>query len=168
VTAELPEALQSRADQLRQAHFPPERNFLKAHVTLFHALPPMVEGEVRQTLAQEASASPIPARLEGVIDLGGGTALRITSPAMLALRERLAERFHGLLTPQDQQTPRLHVTVQNKVGRSEARALQQALAALIEPRAFVFRGLALHRYRGGPWETVQRWTFRGKPGRHEL
>ena len=34
VTAELPEALQSRADQLRREHFPPERNFLKAHVTV--------------------------------------------------------------------------------------------------------------------------------------
>jgi hypothetical protein len=167
VTAELPEALQSRADQLRQAHFPPERNVLKAHVTLFHALPPMVEAELREVLAHEARAGPVPAQLEGIMDLGRGTALRITSPAMLALRERLAERFHGLLTPQDQHAPRLHVTIQNKVERSEARALQQALAARIEPGPFAFRGLALHRYRGGPWETVQRWPFRGKPGHHE-
>lgn len=167
VTAELPEALQSRADQLRQAHFPPERNVLKAHVTLFHALPPMVEDELREVLAHEARASPVPARLEGLMDLGRGTALRIASPAMLALRERLAERFHGLLTPQDQHAPRLHVTIQNKVEPAAAKALQQALAAQVEPRAFAFRGLALHRYRGGPWETVQRWPFRGKPGRHQ-
>lgn len=162
VTAELPQALQSRADQLRAAHFPPERNFLKAHLTLFHALPPSVEAEVRDALAAEARGSPVPARVDGVMSLGRGTALKIVSPAMLALRERLADRFHGLLTPQDQHAPRLHVTVQNKVSPDVARSLQAALAARIEPSEFRFQGLGLHRYRGGPWETVHRWAFRGK------
>lgn len=161
VTAELPEALQSRADQLRREHFPPERNQLPAHVTLFHALPPQYEDELRDLLAAEAKARPVPARLEGVMSLGGGTALKLTSPAMLALRERIAERFHGLLTAQDQQVPRLHVTVQNKVSSFKAKALQAELAAVIEPRDFTFAGLALHRYRGGPWEPVKRWSFRG-------
>ncbi|GGD89817.1 hypothetical protein GCM10011515_06790 [Tsuneonella deserti] len=161
MTAELPEALQSRADQLRREHFPPERNHLKAHVTLFHALPPGVEDELRDALAAEARSKPIPARLAGVMNLGRGTALRLESPAMLALRERLADRFHGLLTPQDERVPRLHVTIQNKVPPVEARALQQVLAPKIEPRDFTFAGLALHRYRGGPWEFVKRWSFRG-------
>lgn len=161
VTAELPEALQSRADQLRQAHYPPERNQLNAHVTLFHALPPSVEKELRDALAQEARARRLPARLEGVMNLGRGTALRLESPPMLALWERLADRFHGLLTPQDEHRPRLHVTIQNKVAPSVAKALQAELAASIEPRDFTFAGLALHRYRGGPWEFVKRWPFRG-------
>ena len=161
VTAELPESLQSRADQLRQAYFPPERNQLKAHVTLFHALPPSVENELRDALAAEARARPVPARLVGLMNLGRGTALRLDSPGMLALWERLAERFHGLLTPQDQHAPRLHVTIQNKVAPSAAKALQQQLAASIEPRDFTFAGVALHRYRGGPWEFVRRWPFRG-------
>jgi len=161
VTAELPEALQSRADQLRAAHFPPERNHLKAHVTLFHALPPSAEDELRDALAAEAKAKPIAARLEGVMNLGRGTALRLESPGMLSLWERLATRFYGLLTPQDEHAPRLHVTIQNKVAPSEAKALQQLLAATIEPRDFAFAGLALHRYRGGPWEFVKRWSFRG-------
>ena len=161
VTAELPEALQSRADQLRRAHFPPERNHIAAHVTLFHALPPSVEDELRDALAAEAKARPVPARLEGVMNLGRGTALRLESPGMIALRERLTDRFHGLLTPQDEHVPRLHVTIQNKVAPSEAKALQRQLAATIEPRDFAFAGLALYRYRGGPWEFVKRWSFRG-------
>jgi plasmid stability protein len=161
VTAELPEALQSRADQLRQLHFPPERNQLKAHVTLFHALPPSMEDEVRDALAAEVKAKPVSARLVGLLNLGRGTALRLESPAMLALWERLADRFHGLLTPQDEHRPRLHVTIQNKVAPSVAKALQQELAASIEPRDFAFAGLALHRYRGGPWEFVKQWPFRG-------
>jgi hypothetical protein len=161
VTAELPEALQSRADQLRRAHFPPERNYLAAHVTLFHALPPSVEYEVRDALAAEARARPVPARLTGVMNLGRGTALRLESSGMIELWHRLADRFHGLLTPQDEHVPQLHVTIQNKVAPSEAKALQQRLAATLEPRDFAFAGLALHRYRGGPWEFVKRWSFRG-------
>lgn len=161
VTAVLPEALQSRADQLRRAHFPPERNHLLAHVTLFHALPPSVEDELRDALASEATARPVAARLEGVMNLGRGTALRIESSGMIALWQRLADRFHGMLTPQDEHAPRLHVTIQNKVAPSEAKSLQRQLAASIEPRDFAFAGLALHRYRGGPWEFVKRWPFRG-------
>ena len=39
LTAELPPDLHRWATELRRAHFPPERNLLEAHVTLFHALP---------------------------------------------------------------------------------------------------------------------------------
>ncbi|MGK3899645.1 hypothetical protein ABI062_15425, partial [Enterococcus faecium] len=43
-------------DGLRRAHFPPERNVLPAHLTLFHHLPPSVEHELRALLAQAARA----------------------------------------------------------------------------------------------------------------
>lgn len=163
VTAELPPDIHRWATRLRAAHYPPERNFLEAHVTLFHALPPGSEDEVKDRLARLAAEhAPIAARLEGVMSLGTGTALHLTSPEMLALRSDLAAQFHGLLTLQDAHEPRLHVTIQNKVSSQAARDLQRRLSAQIEPRAFTFPGLALHRYRGGPWEFVKRWPFRGK------
>ena len=93
--------------------------------------------------------------------LGNGTALKVDSPAMLALRGDLARRFHCLLTPQDEAEPRLHITVQNKVPPGEARALQAQLARTLAPRDFRFAGLAVHRYLGGRWETIKRWSFRG-------
>lgn len=93
--------------------------------------------------------------------LGRGTALRLSSPAMLALREELADRFHGLLTPQDEHPPQLHVTVQNKVSIEEAKALQAVLAPQVLPREFAFPALALHAYREGPWEFIRSWSFRG-------
>ena len=162
VTAELPPDLYSWATQLRTDHFPPERNYLKAHVTLFHALPPSTEGEVRQCLAVLArDHAPVPARLEGVMKLGKGTALDISSPALVRLWEELADRFHGLLTPQDEHRPRLHVTIQNKVSIEAAKALQADLTPRVEPREFTFRGFELHAYRGGPWEFLGRWRFRG-------
>lgn len=163
VTAELPPDLHSWATRLRQAHFPPERNYLEAHVTLFHAIPPMCEAELREVLSTLArDHAPVPACLAGVMSLGRGTALRLESPAMLALRERIAERFHGMLTGQDQHAPRLHVTVQNKVALQEAIALQATLAPQVERRSFAFRGLGLHAYRGGPWEHLASFAFRGR------
>jgi 2'-5' RNA ligase len=162
VTAELPPDVFSWADGLRRAHFPPERNHLQAHVTLFHALAPSLRQEVLGYLPQVAGEhAPPVARIIGLMDLGRGTALRIESPAMSALREAIADHFHGTLTAQDSHVPRLHITVQNKVDRDAAKALQQALAAQSLERRFRFTGLGLHLYKGGPWERVGQWPFRG-------
>lgn len=161
LTAELPPDLHRWATALRTAHFPPERNHLEAHVTLFHALPPHAEAEARTLLARLAGEfSPIEGRLEGIMSLGRGTAFRLASPAMLDLRAHIAAHFRGLLTAQDTHSPRLHVTIQNKVSPAEAKALQSALADVVSPRDFAFPGLALFRYRGGPWEAVRRFAFR--------
>ena len=162
VTAEMPPDLFSWANQLRQDHFPPERNFLKAHVTLFHALPPSCEGELRDCLKQIVRENPpVPARLVGVMKLGKGTALKLDSEGMIAIWRELTDRFHGMLTPQDEHEPRLHVTLQNKVSIEEAKALQAELTPRVEPRDFAFTGLQLHAYRGGPWEELGRFAFRG-------
>jgi hypothetical protein len=162
VTAELPADIQAWVDRLRKAHYPGERNLVEAHVTLFRSLPPSCEAELRTTLAAAArDCPPLPARLDGVMSLGSGTALKIVSPALAALRAELAEHFRGLLTLQDTAEPRLHVTVQNKVPEKEAKALQAEIGRTLEPRDFRFAGLALHRYRDGPWEFVKGWSFRG-------
>jgi hypothetical protein len=162
VTAELPGDLQAWAERLRQAHYPAERNQVAAHVTLFRALPPSCEAELREALATLArDHPPLAARLDGPISLGRGTAIAIVSPPMQALRAELAERFRALLTPQDLAEPRFHVTLQNKVPEAEARALQRELVRTFQPRDFRFAGLALHRYRDGPWAFVKRWSFRG-------
>ena len=163
LTAELPPDLHRWATELRRAHFPPERNFLDAHVTLFHALSPHIEDELLGLLARLAGEfAPVAARLEGTMNLGGGTALRIASPAMLGLRAHVAEHFKGLLTVQDSHPPRLHVTIQNKVSPGAAQGLQAELAGMVFARDFAFPGLALFRYRGGPWEAVRRFAFRGR------
>ena len=162
LTAELPPDLHRWATELRRAHYPPERNVLEAHVTLFHALPPQTEAELRGLLTRLAcDLSPVAARVDGVMNLGRGTALRLVSPAMLDLRAAIADHFRGLLTAQDSYPPRLHVTIQNKVSIATARSLQTDLADLIAPRDFAFPGVALFRYRGGPWEAVRRFAFRG-------
>lgn len=163
LTAQLPRDIHAWATSLRTRYFPPERNYLEAHVTLFHALPGQCREEVIDCCKELASEhAPVDARLLGLMSLGRGTALKLESAGILRLRERIAERFHGMLTGQDQHEPRLHVTIQNKVSSQEAKALQAELQGTLEPRDFAFRGLALFYYRGGPWELIRDFAFRGR------
>lgn len=163
VTAGLPPDIFAWADRLRRLHYPPERNHLHAHVTLFHALAPSLFEELKVVLPECAReyASPV-GRVSGLMDLGKGTAIALESPQLLAIRAAIADRFHGALTAQDQHSPRLHITVQNKVTTQQARALQIDLADKVTGRDFAFPALELHIYRAGPWEFVKRWPFRGK------
>ncbi|MEC3910775.1 2'-5' RNA ligase family protein [Sphingobium sp. CR2-8] len=149
------------ADGLRRAHFPPERNQLSAHVTLFHHLPPSLLDEIAARLKTLCRGPAPAARLAAVMPLGQGVAYRIDSPELMAMRDELADAFAGLLTPQDQARPRLHVTIQNKVKPQEAKALAERLAAEFQPRAFAISGLAAWHYRGGPWELAMKAMFRG-------
>jgi len=161
VTAELPRDVFAWAEGLRRAHFPPERNKVRAHVTLFHALPPSVFDEVRRLLAEMARHPPPEARIVGLMPLGGGTAFHILSPELDAIHAELVERLHGVLTAKDRARRKLHVTVQNKVTPAEARALQAALADAWRPERFAFAGLSLHRYLDGYWQDAGTWPFRG-------
>ena len=161
VTADLPPDVFAWADGLRRAHFPPERNRLKAHVTLFHALPPSVHDELVRLLAELAgSTAPPEARVNGLMKLGKGTALAIDSPGMVALHGLIQDRMQGLMTPQDAQPLRLHITIQNKVPPEEARALQAQLGPLLETRSFRFRGFELFAYEDGLWRPLRRFAFR--------
>jgi hypothetical protein len=146
---------------LRRAHYPPERNRVPAHLTLFHHLPPGVQGELGRRLSEYAATPPPAAAIAGIIDLGGGTALRVESEGLEDIRYDLALALQGLLTPQDRAPWRPHVTVQNKVEPREAKALQARLRAGFERRPLTIKGLALWRYLDGPWEPVRSWTFRG-------
>jgi hypothetical protein len=150
------------ADALRRAHFPPERNRVPAHITLFHHLPPSCAPELLDHMRRLSAQAPPPAILAAVMNLGGGVAYRIDSPALQEMRAELADRFQGLLTPQDRAHPRLHLTIQNKVRPEDARALHDTLCADFRPRPLVIAGLAAWHYMGGPWELLKEVRFRGR------
>jgi hypothetical protein len=161
ITAELPPDVLAWADALRRAHYPPERNRLRAHVTLFHALPPSVEDELLQILADLARAAPPVATISGLMKLGNGTALAVDCPEMVELHGIIADRMHGLLTQQDAQPLRLHVTIQNKVTTEAARALQASLAPELKPQSFRFPGFGLYAWEDGLWRPIRTIAFRG-------
>lgn len=161
ITAELGAEDFQWLDFLRRKHFPPERNHVRAHLTMFHALPPSVEAEVRHRLGQLAKASPPQALVTGLMNLGGGVAYRVASDDLDGIRAELAAGFHGLLSAQDSGGWRPHVTIQNKVAPKLARELIQELEVRFEARPLRISGLGLHRYLGGPWETLATYPFRG-------
>ena len=146
---------------LRRTHFPPERNHVPAHLTLFHHLPPSLGAELSGRLTRLVASPKPKAAITGVIDLGGGTAFRVESEELEDIRAELAEVFRGLLTPQDRAPWRPHVTIQNKVEPRDAGLLQQQLRARFAPRPLAIRGLASWRYLGGPWEPIRTFAFRG-------
>jgi len=144
---------------LRRAHYPPERNRVPAHLTMFHALPPSAESEARSRLAAIAKAKPPRATIDGLIDLGGGIAFRVVSPDLDQIRGDLAEELHGLLGTQDSGGWRPHVTIQNKVVPSIAKLLLAQLGRDFRAREVELAGLASWWYRGGPWEQHSRHMF---------
>jgi hypothetical protein len=161
VAAEIAERDFSWLNQLRRAHYPSDRNQLSAHLTMFHALPPSAEGEVRGRLSSFAKMPASRASIEGLMDLGGGVAFRVVSPDLDRIRQELASDLHGLLGAQDASGWRPHVTIQNKVAPKDARALIASLERNFAPRPLAISGLGLHRYLGGPWEKIAAWPFRG-------
>jgi 2'-5' RNA ligase len=162
LTAVLDSPVRQRLDALRRAHFPPERNHLDAHVTLFHHLPGSEEDAVAEAVAAVARAHPAPAvEVTGTRLLGRGVAVALASPALARMRTELARAWAPWLTPQDRGKRDLHVTVQNKVAPEVARALHAELAASVAPERTRAVALALWRYRGGPWQPVGRFAFAG-------
>jgi hypothetical protein len=146
---------------LRRRHYPMERNQVPVHLTMFHALPPSALDEAKRQLSL-AAALPAPrAELAGLMDLGGGVAFRVVSDELDGIRLEIADHFHGMLTAQDSGGWRPHITIQNKVPPRVARALIAELERGFRPRPLAIGALSLHRYLGGPWETMARYPFRG-------
>lgn len=161
VAAELAPPDAAWLTRLRRQHFPPERNHLDAHLTMFHALPPSLEAEARARLAALARDAPPVARIAGLMNLGGGVAYRVISDDLDRIRGELKNDFHGMLSAQDAGGWRPHVTIQNKVTAQAARALFDRLGADFREMPLGIVGLGLHRYLGGPWERVAMYPFRG-------
>ncbi|MDK4731511.1 2'-5' RNA ligase family protein [Rhizobium sp. CNPSo 3490] len=141
-------------DLLRQKHFPPERNFLRAHLTMFHRLPGEYVDRIvesLQSVAKETRA--ISARVSGIRHLGAGVAFVIGSPDLNAIRHILRGNFVHWLGSQDMQTWRPHITIQNKASVTEANRLHRELSGTFHAHDITIVGLDLWRYLDGPWAS---------------
>ncbi|WP_308916333.1 2'-5' RNA ligase family protein [Jannaschia sp. LMIT008] len=160
-TLRLDEANATRFDRLRRRHFPPERNRIPAHVTLFNQLPGDREDRVRARLRDVAALTPVlPFTATEVMALSNrGAAYRLDVPGFDALRNRIGAGFD--LIPQDRGRRRPHVTVQNKVDPETAAATLAELRDGFAPFTGRAMGLDLWYYRGGPWERCATHAFAG-------
>lgn len=159
VTLDFDAGTQAFLDQQRRTYFPPERDVLAAHVTLFHALPGALEAEVRDALAEAARGEVFTVRVAGVRFLGRGVAYELVAPPADRLRSGVAQRFSTVLTRQDAHRFRGHVTIANKLEPDRARELFTQLEASFVPFDGQATGLSLYRYVGGPWEFVASYSF---------
>ena len=162
LTLALEDAAQARFDALRAEHFPPERNQVPAHVTLFHALPGAEHPAVTAELARiSAATAPFALRVSGLRSLGRGVAYALEGVDLVRIRGALARAWASWLSAQDRQSYRPHLTIQNKAAPEAARALLAALQPGFTPFDVGATGLRLWHYRRGPWDEAGRFTFAG-------
>jgi 2'-5' RNA ligase superfamily len=162
VTLILEDGAQAYFDALRRAHFPAERLVVGAHAALFHAIPGDEEPALAAMLDASARHSPrLPIMVSGLRFLGRGVAFDLESAPLHALRARLRAALHDRLTPRDRQVWKPRITVQDKASPDAARDLFVRLSRDFAPSAIIGTGLALWRYRDGPWEVAGRFPFTG-------
>ncbi len=164
LSLKLNESSFERLDALRRKHFPPERNFLPAHLTLFHKLD---EHCVRALLVKvfqlsglprsadlnvQLPESPIPLRFSRLRSLGNGVAIEAVSPDLIRLHRALRELFAGHLSAQDEAELAPHVTIQNKVKPEQALNLLKEMAPSFTPWEGWGLGMLVWRYLAGRWE----------------
>ncbi|HET7898855.1 MAG TPA: 2'-5' RNA ligase family protein [Flavisolibacter sp.] len=147
-------------DAKRRNHFPPARNFLKAHLTLFHHL--LLEpSKISEDLALwSRQTAPITLQVAEVKNMGKGVAYKIVCPALLALHQTMQAKWKPWLTPQDKQKLWPHVTVQNKVSPAQAQQTWMDLQAAFQPFTAKGLGFDLWAYEGGPWRILDSFPFR--------
>jgi 2'-5' RNA ligase len=145
-------------NELRKKYFPASRNFIDAHLTLFHAL-----------TNNEATISTIIESVKGVnafsiaftepISIGKGVAYKVESKELLQLHKTLQSKWLEELSPQDKQKLWPHITVQNKVQPHEAKELLLELKNNFTPFKAAAEGLQLWEYLNGPWKFIERFDF---------
>jgi 2'-5' RNA ligase len=142
-------------DEQRRRYFPPKRNFIPAHLTLFHHLPGEHLDNIQRDIAACASRQqPFILDVTSLRPLGRGVAYNLASSDLAELRRELSQGWDEWLKPQDRQKHQPHVTVQNKVDPTQARALLEELTESFQPFQVTAMGLDLWWYRGGPWELA--------------
>ena len=144
---------------LRDEHFPAERNYLKAHIALFHNLPasnPDIVADIK-ALAEEQPHMTL--QVTSVVNIGNGVAYKIESGALSALHKKLQTKWNEFIIPQDRQKLWPHITVQNKVTPVAAKALLAELLTDFEPFEIQATGLSLWQYLGGPWRFMEQFDF---------
>lgn len=158
LTAMLDESSSLFFNQKRKEYFSAERNFINAHLTLFHHLPheASIINIVQAVCHQQ---KPMELHVTQPVSIGKGVAYKIESKALQALHKMLQREWKDMLTMQDRQGLWPHITVQNKVLAEQAKQTLEELNKNFVPFTAYAVGLQLWKYLNGPWEELQRFVF---------
>ncbi|MDQ3292230.1 MAG: 2'-5' RNA ligase family protein [Bacteroidota bacterium] len=158
LTLQIDEVAFTYFNNLRKQHFPPQINYLDAHVTLFHHLPAdLAITQLLETVAVRQAA--FMGQVSEVIKLGRGVAFKLQSEELKQIHGYLQKQWLDWLSPQDRQGFRPHITVQNKVTPDTAQTLFTQLVNAFTPFSFQSIGLSLWEYQGGPWLKIKDYPF---------
>jgi hypothetical protein len=150
----------ARLNELRQRYYPPERNTVPAHLTLFRELPGGRSREIKALLRQVAlKQKPIDIPPGEVKLIERGVAVFVRSPQLYGLRHELANEWEIWLSAADLADFQPHVTIQNNVSEAEARRTRDEIAATFRPPRIRGIGFHLWRYRDRFWDHVQMFPF---------
>ena len=145
---------------MRQRYFPVERNHIPAHISLFHALP---EHEQQRIVSDIDTAmrtvDPFTVIVEPPRSIGNGVAFFLQAPGLYRIRARLSLQWSMWLTPQDRQSYRPHITVQNKVNRQTLAETLLLLEKSPYPQDALLSSIHLWQYQGGPWKHLQQFML---------
>lgn len=144
--------------KLRHQYFPQNINYLEAHLSLFHHLPPN-ETLVQQVLQNFSRRSLINLSVISAKNIGNGTAFMIASPELQTVHKSMQQLFQAFLIPQDKQKLWPHITIQNKVSALEARHTTDLLNKDFKPFTIQATGLTEWYYLNGPWEKKTEYLF---------
>ena len=160
LTLELDGESFARLNELRRRYYPPERNNVPAHLTLFRQLPGERGREIKALLKQIADKQrPIEAGRGELKLIERGVAVFVRSPQLLSLRDMLANEWEPWLGDLDRAF-QPHITLQNNVSESEARRTLREITATFRSPSIRGEAFRLWRYRDGPWEDVRLFRFR--------
>lgn len=139
---------------LRKIYFPPQLNFIDAHLTLFHHLPN--DAAVIDAVAKTSKEhNPLLLNISEPALIGNGVAYTIECDRLMQLHKSLQQQWDNFLIPQDKQKLWPHVTIQNKVPSEDAKQLQQFLKQNFSGFETVGTALQLWEYHRGPWKLLQ-------------
>jgi hypothetical protein len=158
ITLEINEAHKALFTALRKAHFPAHSNYLDAHLTLFHHLPP-AESVIPEALQQMAKREAFTLDVTGVRSISNGVIFTLASDVLMDIHGQLQQKFMPWLKRQDQQVLRPHITIQNKVTAFKAARLAEELSASFSPFNIIATGFSTWYYLGGPWKHCQHFAF---------
>lgn len=143
----------------RQQYFPLERNFLSAHLTLFHHLPADQNWLMEDIEEQSLKQMTLKLLIVDVVSIGKGVAYKIDCPVLLQLHRTLQQKWQPHLIQQDKQKLWPHITVQNKVPPDVAKTTLEVLKTSFQSFTAYGIGFDLWRYDGGPWTFIRNFAF---------
>lgn len=149
-----------RLSAWRKLYFPPERNFLDAHLTLYHRLPFPAHEIIRDalrnlTMRRESFVLTFEQIVHHQLFLG----IKLATPEVVQLKKELDRDLTLWLAPQDRQTIVPHVTVSNNGQLEAVDRAKEELEKTFVPWQGRAEGLQLFRYRRGPWEWLEDFSF---------